>query len=100
MLLRFQRNVAISELLRLKCNQRSITRERFKPPIKAIEVVVLFIERNHKEGLSTLETIFLQDDGQVLEPSSAFQDFFRQDYDEVNAILSVTAQLRSLKEQR
>lgn len=103
LLLRFQRQIGRSELLRAKCIRRAarkgIKDQTFAPVITCKDALVVFVVRQ-PEGHSEIELIALQDDGQVINPSNEFQDFFQQDYEEVNSILDISAQLHALRKEQ
>jgi len=107
MLLRLQRRIAETFLeSNIRYNIRQSTYDHSQKIvqnksfyIKSDMAIILFSKTSSTNGFSNLESILLRNDGHVSEASNEFQDFFQQDYDEVNKLIDIWAQLKKLKVQ-
>lgn len=98
-LLRLQRRIAETRLWALQREVEDISptrhqqHEGFNIDHSALQLA--FVTR--KDGNSQIECIGLDQRGQLVNPSETFQDFFKQDYDDVTCLTDATASIIQLE---
>ncbi len=102
LLLRFQRRIAETTYEdRVRANPKIRTDGAVSNQghsAKATDVGLAFFQR--ADGRSQVESIAIDDKGQLVKPSEDFKDFFKQDYEDVVCLTDATAKIAALGPKR